>query len=344
MTVGQASTCTATVSDTDSGTKSVPSGTVSFSTDSGGSFGPGASCTLAATGNPGEASCSVSYAPSTVGSGTHVIIVTYGADATHAGSTAAANVGVSERPTPTSTSTSTSVSCVPGSVAVGNATSCTATVTDTGSGPASTPTGTVSFSSSGAGGFGAGGSCALLGSGASVSCQVSYTPSAVGLATHTIIAGYGGDGSHTTSSGNTTLAVSAPAGGGPAKDADPPLVALSGELAQSVKLGYVYVNGRSNEDATVEGRGTVAPPPPVSTPRTAAAAKTKTKTYRLRSTKATVKAGKKFVLKLRLTKKTIKTVKQGLSSGRRSTARVTIVATDAAGNKRTVKRQIKIKN
>ena len=50
-----------------------------------------------------------------------------------------------------------------------------------------------------------------------------------------------------------------------------------------------------------------------------------------------------MTLRLRLTKKTIKAVKQGLSAGRRSTARVTIVATDAAGNKRRVGREIILK-
>jgi len=48
-------------------------------------------------------------------------------------------------------------------------------------------------------------------------------------------------------------------------------------------------------------------------------------------------------LRLRLTKAAIKAVKQGLGSRRRSTARVTIIATDAAGNKRSVGRQIAIK-
>jgi hypothetical protein len=43
-----------------------------------------------------------------------------------------------------------------------------------------------------------------------------------------------------------------------------------------------------------------------------------------------------------LTKKAIAAVKLGLKRGRRTTARVSVVASDAAGNKRTVKRQIRI--
>jgi len=76
---------------------------------------------------------------------------------------------------------------------------------------------------------------------------------------------------------------------------------------------------------------------------TAATAGSKARTYRLLSTKAVAKTRRKVTLRLRLTKAAIKAVKQGLGSRRRSTARVTIIATDAAGNKRSVGRQIAIK-
>ena len=132
-------------------------------------------------------------------------------------------------------------------------------------------------------------------------------------------------------------------GGGPAKDADPPLIALSGKLAQKIGRGYVYVNVQTDEDSTLAASGSVSRPTLRSTPRSAAAAGSKARTYRLLSTKAVVKTRRKVTLRLRLTKAAIKAVKQGLGSRRRSTARVTIIATDAAGNKRSVGRKIAIK-
>jgi Bacterial Ig-like domain (group 3) len=102
--------------------------------------------------------------------------------------------------------TSTSVSCSPPTVGVGQSTSCTATVTDTGSGTRATPEGAVTFSSDSPGGFSAG-SCTLSGSGATASCQVSYTASAVASGSHTITASYGGDLAHPGSTGSTTVTV-----------------------------------------------------------------------------------------------------------------------------------------
>src|SRR5919198_398763 len=58
--VDSPTTCTATVSDTGSGTKSSPTGTVSFTSSGRGSFSGGGSATLSPTATPGEASCSLS--------------------------------------------------------------------------------------------------------------------------------------------------------------------------------------------------------------------------------------------------------------------------------------------
>src|SRR5207302_4294200 len=67
VAVGQSTTCTATVT-ADNGT-TTPTSTVTFSsTGSGGSFPSGNSCDLAST-TAGQASCSVTYAPEQVGSG-----------------------------------------------------------------------------------------------------------------------------------------------------------------------------------------------------------------------------------------------------------------------------------
>jgi len=93
--LSSATSCTATVTDTDGGPTSTPSGTVTFATSQSGGFGSGASCTVSATSTAGPASCPVSYTPSAAGSGTHTITASYGADARHATSAANTTVGVS---------------------------------------------------------------------------------------------------------------------------------------------------------------------------------------------------------------------------------------------------------
>jgi large repetitive protein len=177
-------TCTATVTDSGGGTASTPTGTVSWSSDGAGGFSA-ATCTLDADGT-----CSVTYRPAAIGTGTHTITGSYGGDAKHSGSSGTDAVTVVKR------STSTSVSCTPSTVPVDDTTTCTATVTDTSGGTKSTPSGTVSWSSDEAGGFSAA-SCTLDADG---TCSVTYTPRAVG--THTITAGYGGDAEHTGSTGS----------------------------------------------------------------------------------------------------------------------------------------------
>jgi hypothetical protein len=199
--VGRQSACTATVTDTASGSVT-PTGSVSF-TGGSGSFGAGGSCTLTPTGTAGVASCQVSYTPSAVASGTHTITAGYGGDANHSASQGTATVRVS------AASTSTSVGCQPLTVVAGRATSCTATVTDTASG-SDTPAGAVSFKTGSKGSFGGGGSCSLAPTATAgvASCQATYTPSAVGSGTHTITASYGGDAAHIASHGAVLVAVS----------------------------------------------------------------------------------------------------------------------------------------
>ncbi len=200
--VGVATTCTATVADTGNGTPSTPSGTVNWSSNGSGSLNS-ANCTLSGSGN--SASCSVTYTPSAVGSGTHVITASYSGDAAHATSSGSFNLTVSTQAT---RPTSTSVDCTPPSFTTGGSTTCTATVRDTGSGAKSAPTGTVSWSSSATGTFTPAG-CTLTATGnpGRSSCSVSYTSTQVG--THTITATYGGDARHTGSSGATSVTVKA---------------------------------------------------------------------------------------------------------------------------------------
>ena len=206
VAVGSPTSCTATVSN---GGVTAPTGSVGFSSDSSGTFDSAGTCTLAPTGNPGEASCRVGYTPTAVGSGTHTITASYRGDGANAGSSASATVtvpgGGGGGPRPTSTS----VSCSPASVTVGNQTGCGATVTDTGGGPLVTPTGTVSFTSDSQGTFSSG-SCTLAAiNAASAGCLVGYTTAAVDSGTHTITSAYGGDGSHSASSGRVGVGVAA---------------------------------------------------------------------------------------------------------------------------------------
>jgi hypothetical protein len=88
---GVSTTCTATVTDNETGTPITPTGTVSFTSNGSGSFSPAASCTL--TGAGPTATCSVTYTPAPVGSNeTQTITAIYGGDATHNGSSATTTV------------------------------------------------------------------------------------------------------------------------------------------------------------------------------------------------------------------------------------------------------------
>ncbi|OLD03815.1 MAG: hypothetical protein AUJ07_05680, partial [Crenarchaeota archaeon 13_1_40CM_3_53_5] len=82
VTVGVSSTCAVTVTDT-SAAPTTPAGTVSFMSDSPGSF-TGSPCTLAGSGS--SATCHAEYTPSAVGSGTHTITATYSGDVSHSAS------------------------------------------------------------------------------------------------------------------------------------------------------------------------------------------------------------------------------------------------------------------
>ena len=83
--------CTVTVTDTGPGTPHPPTGLVTFSSDSPGSFSPSASCTLAAI-SPAQARCFVNYTPSAAG--THRISGNYTGDGDHSASSATATLAV----------------------------------------------------------------------------------------------------------------------------------------------------------------------------------------------------------------------------------------------------------
>jgi TolB protein len=81
VAVASQTTCTATVSDQSTGTKTTPMGTVSFTHTNTGAFTPAPSCVLKATAVTGVARCSVTYTP--LMTGAHEITASYGGDLSH---------------------------------------------------------------------------------------------------------------------------------------------------------------------------------------------------------------------------------------------------------------------
>jgi hypothetical protein len=126
------------------------------------------------------------------------------------------------------------------------------------------------------------------------------------------------------------------------KDTRSPLVALSGKRRQSIRRRYLSVAVRPDEAVRLLATGRVlrrAWP----APRASIAAHTvRFNTYRLIRAKATARAGQKVALRLRLSRRALRAARHSLRHGRRPAAKITVVATDAAGNKRTVRRRITI--
>ncbi len=95
VVVGQATTCTAAVTDNAATGQASPAGTVAFSSDtSGGAFSPTASCDLSTAWIVSQASCPVTYTLEQVGSGTQTITASYNGDGAHAASSGTATVTV----------------------------------------------------------------------------------------------------------------------------------------------------------------------------------------------------------------------------------------------------------
>jgi hypothetical protein len=92
-TYGTSITCVATVARV-SGTSS-PSGTISWTTDGSGTFTT-SPCTLSGVG--GTSSCQVSYTPSAVGNGSHLVTAVYNGDTNFVSSQASQTVIVNQRP------------------------------------------------------------------------------------------------------------------------------------------------------------------------------------------------------------------------------------------------------
>src|SRR4029077_5372515 len=193
--VNTPTSCTATVTDTNSTGPITPTGNVTFTSSSTGTFI--GICALTGSGATASCAANVTYTPTIVTPGTHIISGTYNGDSKHSFSTSAGIQSFSL--TVTGRSTSTTVSCAPSSVVANNGSTCTATLTDTATGTASTPTGQVRFTSSGtaSGTFTPATSCTLV----TGSCSVTFTPTGAG--TDTVTGNYQGDNVHSTSSGTS---------------------------------------------------------------------------------------------------------------------------------------------
>jgi large repetitive protein len=198
IAIGQATSCTAAVTETVPFGATTPTGTVSFTDGTHkGNFTSVGSCTLAAI-DAGLASCSLTfYTPPQLPCGSQTITASYSGDGGHSGSGDEVHITVTFRVT------STNVSCQEVLPVLSR---CTATVSDISPGTATAPAGPVFFTSSGPGVFFAT-QCTLVASGTSALCTVEYaTPEGVPFAGQIITAIYEeADAIHFSSVGSTAL-------------------------------------------------------------------------------------------------------------------------------------------
>ncbi|HZS46115.1 MAG TPA: Ig-like domain repeat protein [Blastocatellia bacterium] len=183
---GQTIQVTATVVDTDAGTKSNPAGSVSFTSGAGSDVFSPTSCTLSPLGSTTDTStCTVNLTSTTVG--THSITATYGGSAVHAGSSGSATLTVNKANT-----TSVLVSSQNPSI-FGQSVTFTVTVSAVAPG-SGIPTGTVTFLD----GATPIGTATLDASGVA-----SISTSSLSIGTHSISTSYPGDGNFNGSTSNT---------------------------------------------------------------------------------------------------------------------------------------------
>ena len=194
---GESVTCTATVID-NAAPLGAPSGTVTFTTESTGTFSGGGSCTLGPGEEGRKASCQLTYKTEAIGP--HEITAVFQGNATHEASQASTTITAADKGP-----TTTEIACVPGTVEVNELSTCTARVTDITANPIPL-TGGVTFSSSSAQhAFPGGATCTLIGTGdgRTATCSVSYKAEAAG--DDTITGSYPGDDDHFASTGSFLL-------------------------------------------------------------------------------------------------------------------------------------------
>ena len=206
---GAASTCTATVTDTEPTPQGTPTGQVEFTAaPSSGTFSGGGACTIPVSATGEAVSCQLTFTPSAGGG--YTISGAYSGDTTHG---ASGGSGALTAVDPTTTS----FTCTDSTLQIDSSTDCTATLSDASSPQA--PGGSVTFSSSPTTGgtFGSPGACSWQASGSgggSATCEVTFAPTSAG--NYTLSAAYSGDSSHSASTGTFGLtATTTPANGGP---------------------------------------------------------------------------------------------------------------------------------
>jgi len=96
------------------------------------------------------------------------------------------------------------------------------------------------------------------------------------------------------------------------------------------RVGNLFIEAMMREPGTLSATATVSVP-------------NATKLYRFKTVSARASPGAKVKLRLKLAKRALKAVKTALKRGRKVAAKVTITATDKAGNKKIAKRRIKLK-
>ena len=227
VTTGSMGTATITVSPLNSFASTVGLAVTTNSTN--------LSCTLsvntiAGGSGPSTLSCGSSVA------GNYLATVT-GTSAT----TLSHSVGVVYHVRTSIHTTSTIVSCSPSSVTVGSATTCTVTVTDTSAIGSTNPTGTVTFAASGTGSFApSSAACSLSASGTNAAtCQVTFTPGAVGSGSQSISASYSGDSTHSSSVSTTSFTLT--------------VTKSSPTISSTVTPASITIGGAASDLATLTG-------------------------------------------------------------------------------------------
>ena len=121
-----------------------------------------------------------------------------------------------------------------------------------------------------------------------------------------------------------------PGNGPPLLDTLAPGLGVSGKAVQNIfKQKAVVVSGSCDEACTLTARGTLSVPGGAS------------KVYRLRPARSSGTPGRRVRLRLKVPRKALSAARKALRRGRKVQARVTVVALDAAGNRRTATRRIR---
>jgi peptidoglycan/xylan/chitin deacetylase (PgdA/CDA1 family) len=116
---------------------------------------------------------------------------------------------------------------------------------------------------------------------------------------------------------------------GPAPDRATAFASLKASKVQDVDK--LFVSAAMLEPGTLAATGTVSAP-------------NASRVFKLRGAFATAAPGKVVKLRLKLSKKALRAVKRALRARKRVRAKVTISATDQAGNKKTARRTFKLKD